>query len=502
MKYIQVSAIASLLPITDPSTKAGQNFIVATVSLASLLGALDMSIVNITVPTIDKAWQIPVGVGSLIIISYMLTITALILFMGKLGDRYGFRKIFLCGLALFGIGSLLCGLAPNVTSLILSRVLQGAGAAMFSAIGPAVITTYLPLSVRGRSLGFLIAMSAVGYAIGPGLGGFISQYAGWRWAFFVNLPIVIVAFVMSWHCIPAATGDTEHKPLNYLGPALFVLATILILSAFSFYQVPGTPDAVLIALFISGCIVAAVFVLRERKNTDPLINPVLVHNRDFRRAVVTCFIITTLFSGVTYLMPIYLINSRHLDQFLAGLIMTVPALLSIIVAPASGSLADRHGSLAISIIAVGLAAAGFLIFVTFNPLTLVVVIIAGMIVTRVSTAAFFGPNARLIMGHCPPDSVGDGSGVMMTVRHIGMVFGIAFFQSVFAIRMYMEGIPRDGTPLVNKLTPALSVLGYQAVYIVSFVLCLVVILIIRHTKDVPNSKDAAHQEEIVADTAM
>jgi len=495
-----VSAIASFFLLPDPATKAGQRFIVATVSLASLLGALDMSIVNITVPTIDKAWQIPIGVGSLIIISYMLTITGLILFMGKLGDRYGFRKIFLWGLVLFGIGSLLCGLSLDVITLIVSRILQGAGAAMFSAIAPAIITTYLPPSVRGRSLGFLIAMSAVGYAIGPGIGGFISQYAGWRWAFFVTLPIVLVAFVMSWHCIPAATGDTEQKPLNYHSPALFVLAIILILSAFSFYQVPGTPDAVLLTLFISGCIVAGIFVLRERKNPDPLISPALVNNRDFRRAIITCFIITLLFSGVTYLMPIYLINSRHLDQFLAGLIMTVPALLSIIIAPAAGSLADRHGSLTISMIAVGLAAAGFLIFFTFNPLTLVVVIIAGMIVTRVSTAAFFGPNARLIMGHCPPDSVGDGSGVMMTVRHVGMVFGIAFFQSVFAIRMYMEGIPRDGTPLVNKLTPALSVLGYQAVYLTAFVLCIVVILIIRATKDVPTPEEG--REEIITDTAF
>ena len=230
----------------------------------------------------------------------------------------------------------------------------------------------------------------------------------------------------------------------------------------------GTPDIDLLLLLVSGLVVGAIFVLREHNNPDPLISPALIRNRDFQLGILTCLIITTLFSGVTYLMPLYLINSRHLDPFLAGLIMTVPALISIVVAPAAGSLADRHGSLAISIIAVGLAAAGFLIFFTFNPMTLVIFIVAGMIVTRVSTAAFFGPNARLIMGHCPPDAVGDGSGVMMTVRHVGLVVGIAFFQSVFAIRMYMAGIPRDGTPLVSKLTPALSVLGYQAVYLTSF----------------------------------
>jgi len=497
-----VSSISIFSARPDPDSVTGQRIIVATVSLASLMGALDMSIVNITVPTIDKAWQIPVGVGSLIIISYMLTITGLILFMGKLGDRYGFRKLFLVGLALFGLGSLLCGISFNITSLIASRILQGAGAAMFSAIGPAVITTYLPSSVRGKSLGFLIAMSAVGYALGPGVGGFISQYAGWRWVFFLNLPIVLAALFMSWYCLPAASGTTEQKPLNFVGPALFVSSLILILSAFSFYQVPGTPDAYLLLLLVSGLIVGGIFVLRERKSPDPLINPALIRNRDFQLGIITCLIITTLFSGVTYLMPLYLINSRHLDQSLAGLIMTVPALLSIVVAPAAGSLADRHGSIIISITAVGLAAAGFLIFFTFNPLTLVIVIIAGMIVTRVSTAAFFGPNARLIMGHCPPDAVGDGSGVMMTVRHVGMVVGIAFFQSVFAIRMYMEGIPRDGTPLVSKLTPALSVLGYQAVYLTSFALCIVVIILIRRTRDVPSPDDSTKTEGLLVDTPI
>ena len=171
-----------------------------------------MSIVNITLPSIIRAWQIPIGEGSLVIIAYMLTITALILFMGKLGDRYGFRSLFLIGLALFGLGSFLCGVAPDIASLIVFRVLQGAGAAMFSAIGPAVITTYLPSSVRGKSLGFLIAMSAVGYALGPGLGGFISQFAGWRWVFFINLPIVVAALFMSWSLFPLPRERPNKNP--------------------------------------------------------------------------------------------------------------------------------------------------------------------------------------------------------------------------------------------------------------------------------------------------
>jgi MFS family permease len=205
--------------------------------------------------------------------------------------------------------------------------------------------------------------------------------------------------------------------------------------------------------------------------------------------IVACFIITALFSGVTYLMPLYLVNSRHLDSFLAGLIMTVPALLSMIVAPVAGSLSDRYGSPVVSAIAIGMSAIGFLFFFTFNPATAITIIVTGIVITRVSTSAFFGPNGRLIMGHCYPDAVGNGSGVMMTVRKAGLTLGIALFQSVFALRMYAEGIPRDGTPLVPKLTPALSVLGYQAVYTVAFVLCIIVIAILLVTRDAGYWKD-------------
>ncbi|MFA6225818.1 MAG: MFS transporter [Methanoregula sp.] len=182
--------------------------------------------------------------------------------------------------------------------------------------------------------------------------------------------------------------------------------------------------------------------MKEQKNPDPLINPILLKNRNFTMGIIACFIVTALFSGVTYFMPLYLVNSRHLDSFLAGMIMMIPALISIVAAPVSGGLADKYGSPIISTIAIGLTAVGFLIFFTFNPATVVILIVIGMIITRVSTAAFFGPNGSLIMGHCPPQFLGNGSGVMMTVRHAGLVFGIALFQSLFALRMHAAGIPR------------------------------------------------------------
>ena len=135
-----------------PGSKNTQRMIIGTVSFASFIGALDMSIVNISVPAITKEWNIPIGLGSLVILSYLLTVTCLILIMGKLADRHGFRNIFLAGFFIFGIGSALCGIAPDILFLIGSRIVQAIGAAMLAAVSPAIVTRYLPESFAGDRL--------------------------------------------------------------------------------------------------------------------------------------------------------------------------------------------------------------------------------------------------------------------------------------------------------------------------------------------------------------
>lgn len=477
---------------TDPQVtqnKTAQHLLLVTVSFASLLGALDMSIVNISIPSIIKDLNISIGLGTLVIISFLLTITPLILIMGKLADRYGFRTIFLWGFLIFGLGSAFCGLSPGIYCLIFSRIVQAVGAAMLASVSPAIVTRYFPESELGRSLGCLIACSALGYALGPGIGGIITSSLSWRWIFYITLPVIAAGLLMGYWYIPRDTRTILRKPFDRNGALLLLITLGGILGAFSFYQVPGTPDSVLLLLFGIGICAGILLLICERNHPDPLIVTSLVKNRNFTLGILTCFIITALFSGVTYLMPLYLVNSRHLDQFVAGLIMMIPALISLIAAPLSGSLSDKYGSPRVSGAAVGITALGFLVLFTFNPATGLVLIIAGVLVTRVSTAAFFGPNGRLIMGTCPSEAMGTGAGMMMMVRHVGLVFGIALFQSTFAIRMYMEGIARDGTPLVPRLTPAQSVLGYHAVYAVAFCLCIMVVTLSLLTKDPEEEED-------------
>ena len=139
-----------------------------------------------------------------------------------------------------------------------------------------------------------------------------------------------------------------------------------VLSAFALFQVPGMPDQVLLLLFCTGIVAGVFFFVRNGRSKNPLIRTELLRNRNFTLGILACLIITALFSGVTYLMPLYLVNSRHLDTFLAGMIMTVPAVLSMVIAPYAGSLSDRYGSPLVSAGAIGLSAIGFIFFFTFN----------------------------------------------------------------------------------------------------------------------------------------
>jgi EmrB/QacA subfamily drug resistance transporter len=478
-----------IVDLSDTSNISVQRLIIGTVSLASLMSAIDMSAVNISIPAIVKDWQIPIGQGSLVLISYLLTLTVLILVMGKLADRYGFRRLFLLGFTIFGIGSILCALSPCIPILVFSRIVQAAGASMLTAVSPAIITRYLPPETRGKSLGYLIAVTAVGYALGPGLGGLLTAYPGWRWIFILNVPVVLVGLVLGYHLIPRDPPAGAPARIDLPGACLFIAFLGCILASLSFLQVAGTPDSVLLGLFLAGTASGIWLCIRDRKSPDPLIFTPLLKDRNILLGLVTCFIVSALFSGVTYLMPLYLVNSRHLDQFFAGMIMTIPALISMVAAPISGNLADRHGSPRVSAIAIAFSGLGFILMFMFNPTTAVAVIVLTLVITRVSTASFFGPNGLLIMGHCPEGTVGTGSGLMMTVRYTGLVCGIALFQNVFAIREYLLGVARDGTPLVPRLTPAMSVLGYQAVYMVAFTLCMIVVVLSLITRDAPGSGD-------------
>jgi EmrB/QacA subfamily drug resistance transporter len=457
--------------------------VVFIIAIAAFLSAFDMSVVNIVLPVISKSMGASVGDVSLSVTVYLLVLSGLILSLGRIGDYIGFKEIFILGFGIFAVGSLLCGLSFNIQSLIIFRIIQAIGGAMFTAVGPAIITTAIPKRKRGESLGFQVSLSALGYATGPGIGGFCAEFLGWRWIFFLNVPVAILGIYFGRRYLPGFEKKADLKHLNIFGMVASFVCITSILLGFSLYQVPGTADSTLLLCFLVGLISLCVFVIFEKLTKNPLIYPGIFQNRNFTLGVVSCFITMALFSGVTYLLPYYLIGFRKLDPILSGMIMTAPAVMSIIVAPISGWLADTKGSRMVSVGCIIITIIAFFLFSTFNDNTSLLVIIVYLIVMRFSTTAFYSPNGRLIMSSCPQGSEGSASGIMMTARYAGMNIGIALFQTIFAVRMYMYGVPRDGTPLVGRITHAMSLVGYQAVYLVAMVLAALALIMVLHTRN-------------------
>ncbi|MDD1723502.1 MAG: MFS transporter [Methanospirillum sp.] len=457
--------------------------IVFITAIAAFITAFDISAMNIVLPVLSNSMNISTGDASLSITVYFLVLSGLILSLGRISDFVGFKKIFLYGFGIFAIGSILCGFSFSIHSLIVFRIIQAVGGAMFTAVGPAIITTSISKNRRGESLGIQVSMSALGFAMGPGMGGLCSDYLGWRWIFLFNVPIALFGIYYGSRYLPGNVLKPDLPHLDVVGMSASFLGITSILLGFSLYQVPGTPDAVLLFCFLVGLISLLVFGISEKRARIPLISPGIFRNRNFSLGVLSCFIVMALFSGVTYLLPYYLIGFHKLDPTLSGMIMTAPAVMSIIIAPISGWLSDMKGSRVVSAGCMLITIIAFFLFSTFNDSTSVLVIVLYVIIMRFSTTAFYGPNGRLIMSSCPQGAEGNASGIMMMVRYTGMCAGIALFQTIFAVRMYIEGVPRDGTPLVGRITHAMSLMGYQAVFLVAMLFAVLTLILVLQTRN-------------------
>ena len=192
------------------NTKPGLNLLIFSISLATFMAGLDGTIVNIALPTISEAFHVSSSTVSWVATAYLLVMAGCVLVFGKISDMIGFRKVFLSGFAIFTLGSFSCGLLPVITgglfSLIGSRVLQAVGGAMITAIAPAMIAAYIPMKQKGKAMGIVMTLAALGTALGPTIGGVLTQYLSWHWIFFINVPVGIFAVLLGAKVIPEAVG--------------------------------------------------------------------------------------------------------------------------------------------------------------------------------------------------------------------------------------------------------------------------------------------------------
>ncbi|MFA5416675.1 MAG: DHA2 family efflux MFS transporter permease subunit, partial [Methanoregula sp.] len=305
---------------------AGFNLLILSISLASFMSALDGTIVNIALPTISKGFDISSSTVSWVATIYLLVMAGCVLIFGKLSDGIGFKKVFLAGFVIFTLGSFSCGLLPDLLSsfpvLIGSRAFQAVGGAMITAIAPAMITAYIPMAQKGKAMGIIMTVAALGTAIGPTIGGVLTQFLSWHWIFFINVPVGIIALILGAKVIPATMPHDKPAGFDKAGALLIFTGLAALLFAVSEGQTLGWNSPSIIGALALAVITLGYFVWHELKAADPLLELRLFKNRNFLFTNLIMSLVFFSFAGINYLLPFYLQYVKGFGTSDSGLILT------------------------------------------------------------------------------------------------------------------------------------------------------------------------------------
>jgi EmrB/QacA subfamily drug resistance transporter len=397
------------------------------------LATIDSSIINVSLPTLVKAFGTDFTTVQWVVLGYLLTVTTTMLGFGRLGDIIGKKKIYLLGYTVFLTGSALCGFSGTVYGLIAFRILQAVGAAMIMALGAAILTEAFPPRERGKAMGMIGAIVSVGIAIGPALGGIIIGGLSWRWIFYVNLPVGIVGSVMVGRNIPGIKPG-ERQSFDFWGSLTLFIGLLAFLLALTLGQLHGFLAPEVWGLFGISTAFLLVFLILENRLAEPIIDLNLFRNSLFSMSLATGFICFAALAGVLILIPFYLEDILHYDTVHVGLLMGIIPVMMGLSAPLSGWWSDRAGSRPITVIGLCMLVAGYLSAATLNEHTSAMGYIVRMLTMGLGMGFFISPNNSAIMGTAPRHQLGVVSGFMSITRTLGQTVGIAVLGAVWAGR--------------------------------------------------------------------
>ncbi len=450
-------------------------YVLSAVGMGVFLATIDGSIVNISLPTLVASFQTDFALVQWVVLSYLLTVTTLMLGVGRLADIYGKKPIYTAGFIVFTVGSVLCGLSPTIYTLIGFRVLQALGAAMIMALGMAIVTEAFPGSERGRALGITGTIVSVGIAVGPTLGGLIVKNLSWHWIFFVNLPIGIIGTLMVIRYVPAFKPPGGQR-FDYWGALTLCISLLSLLMALTFGQRIGFSNPIVLLLIGSFVVFLVVFIYLELRIEQPMIDLRLFRNSLFSVSLATGFIIFICLSGTLILMPFYIQNVLGYDPQQTGLLMaTVPVALGI-TAPISGNLSDRFGSRPITVAGLTVLAIGFLAVSSLDAETTTLGYVIRFLPVGLGVGIFQSPNNSAIMGAAPRDRLGIASGMLAVTRTLGQTTGIATLGALWAGQVFKF----VGNVLPGGATTApvdAQVFGLRATFVIVSVLIFIALLL-------------------------
>ncbi|HEY0792895.1 MAG TPA: MFS transporter [Chthoniobacterales bacterium] len=416
-------------PPVEPSA-IHPNLVLSICCLSLLLVGMDVTIVNVALPAIQHDLRAPLSGLQWVVDAYTLVVASFLMMAGSMADRFGRRRVFQAGLVVFTLGSLLCGAAPNISGLVAFRAVQGLGGSMLNPVALAIITnTFHESKARARAIGVWGSVAGLSLALGPVIGGALTQSVGWRSVFWINLPIGLAALGLTARFIPESKA-ARARAVDPVGQVL-VFAALACLT-YGVIEGPhaGWHSGLIVGLFTAAGLAVAALLAYEPRRTDPLLDLRFFGSVPFSSATVIALCTFATFAGFLFLNALYLQQARGLSAFRTGLCTLPLAVMTMVCAPVSGRLVGAHGTRP-SLLAAG---AGMLL----STLLLTRLAVGTPMILLLAAYAIFGIGLGMVnpaitntaVAGMPQAQAGVAAAVASTSRQVGASLGVAVAGTV------------------------------------------------------------------------
>lgn len=428
------------------------------VAVGVFMSTMDSSMVNIALPAIMQDFQSPLRTTEWVVLIYLLTITASLLFWGHLSDRLGRGRMYSLGLFVFALGSLACTFSPSLAILITSRFCQALGAGMMMSTGPAVIKETFPPDQLGRGLGMIGIAVSLGLMTGPTIGGFLVEFYSWRAIFLITVPVGLVFSLIAGRLLPKAPKH-ETPSFDWTGGAKWALSLTIISLAINYATAPEWSPSILALLLLLAFLSCFFFIKQESVSPRPLLPLHLLSKRFFNTAILSAVLSFIVLFSVIMLTPFYLDRILKLPASRIGLIMMAVPSTVMLIAPIAGWASDQIGSKILTTAGLLLSSAGLLLMTTITPFSRPVEVAARLALIGCGQALFLSPNSASLLVRVPNTYAGTAAALLATARNLGMLLGIAQSSLVFSL-------------FFSKLTNGLDMKDFSAVHTDPFMAAL------------------------------
>ncbi|HUR71453.1 MAG TPA: MFS transporter [Candidatus Limnocylindrales bacterium] len=410
------------------------------VSFGLALVAINHRAIQVALPTLTQAFHSDLSFIQWVLLVYDLCVIGLVLTLGRLGDLFGRKWIYVSGFLIFAAGSALCGAAQSSAQLILFRVFQGIGGAMIMANGRALVTVNSPASERGKALGITSMAFHVGYITGPTLGGFIIDAVSWRWVFFLTIPLGLACAYSGWKILKERPASETRVQIDFAGAGYLLLTNVCFLYALNRLPHRGIYDSLVLVFFAIAAATLYLFIRTEQKAPTPILSVSLFRNRLFTAANLSLFFLTLTQSAVSVLIPFYLQNLMGFTPTQMGWILIGGSVVIIVLAPIAGRLSDRFGSRLLCTVGAAIMMVGQYLIGSLTLRSTIFQMIMPQILIGLGWALFNSPSQSAIMSTVPRDKVGAASGMTLTTGRIGGAMGIAISGAVMTYALSANGL--------------------------------------------------------------